>query len=111
MLRAREIIQEDELGDRSLDSLVVRLADTPKVRERPAGQRDLQEIPPSELFVVLDRICASNPVAQQDGGALTRALLDHYGFTRYTEVRRKHLVRILELYRRRKDDANPSADY
>ena len=111
MLRAGEIIQEDELGDRSLDSLVIRLADTPKVRERPTGQRDLQEIPPSELFVVLDRICASNPVAQQDGGALTRALLDHYGFTRYTEVRRKHLVRILELYRRRKDETNPSADY
>lgn len=110
MLRAREIIQEDELGDRSLDSLVVRLADTPKVRERPAGQRDLQEIPPSELLVVLDRICASTTAAQQNGETLARALIRHYGFTRYTDVRKKHLVRILELYRRRKDDANPSAD-
>lgn len=56
MQRTGEIVIEDELGDGSPQSKVIRLAGTPKVRERPAGHRDLLEIPASELFLVLNRI-------------------------------------------------------
>ncbi|ROR02920.1 AAA domain-containing protein [Desulfosoma caldarium] len=101
MQKEGEIVVEHELGDRSLDSQVLRLAGAPKVRERPAGQRDLLEIPPSELFLVLDRIQTSLTDPAPDDEALARALLRHYGFTRLTEGRRKHLTRILESHRRR----------
>jgi very-short-patch-repair endonuclease len=103
MQRAGEIVVEDELGDRSLESQVLRLAAAPRVRERPAGQRDLLEIPPSELLLVLDRIQTSSTV--HDDEALARALLKHYGFTRLTELRRKHVTMILDVYRRQRRES------
>lgn len=100
MLRSGEIAQEDELGDSSPEGLVVRLAGIPKVRERCAGRRDISEIPPSELLLVLDRIRASSASGDQDDETLARLLLDHYAFNRLTEVRRKHLARILNIHYR-----------
>jgi very-short-patch-repair endonuclease len=101
MQRAGEIVVEDELGDRSLESQVLRLAGGPRVRERPAGRRDLLEIPPSELFLALDRLSGPSTDNVQNDEALGRALLQRYGFSRLTEVRRRHLSKILEGYRRR----------
>jgi very-short-patch-repair endonuclease len=102
MQRAGEIVVEDELGDRSLESQVLRLAGAPRVRERPAGGRDLLEIPPSELFLVLDRLLGPSNDPLKDQEACCRALLEHYGFSRLTKVRRRHLAKILEGYRRRR---------
>jgi very-short-patch-repair endonuclease len=102
MQKAGEIVVEDELGDRSLEAQVLRLVGTPRVRERPAGRRDLLEIPPSELLLVLDRVQASSASAVQDDETLARSLLQHYGFTRLTEVRRKHLARMLDVHRRQR---------
>jgi very-short-patch-repair endonuclease len=102
MQRAGEIVVEDELGDRSLESQVLRLAGMPRVRERSAGGRDLLEIPPSELFLVLDHLLGSSNDRLQYEEGLFRALLEHYGFSRLTEVRRRHLARILERYRGRR---------
>jgi very-short-patch-repair endonuclease len=110
MLRSGEIVQEDELSDGSPEGLVVRLEGTPKVRERPAGRRDLLEIPPSELFLVLDRVYASSASVVQDDETLARALLDHYGFNRLTEVRRKHLARILNVHRRQSEESKSGMD-
>jgi very-short-patch-repair endonuclease len=102
MQRVGEIVVEDELGDRSLESQVLRLPGAPRVRERPAGRRDLFEIPPSELFLVLDRLLGSSNDPLHDEEACCRALLEHYGFSRLTEARRRHLTKILEGYRRRR---------
>lgn len=102
MQRAGEIVVEDELGDRSLESQVLRLAGAPRVRERPGGRRELLEIPPSELFLVLDRLLGSSNDPLQDAEACCRALLEHYGFSRLTEVRRRHLTKIFEGYRHRR---------
>jgi hypothetical protein len=102
MQRAGEIVVEDELGDRSLESQVLRLAGTPRVRERPAGRRDLLEIPPSELFLILDRFSGSSADTVQNDQVLSRALLEHYKFSRLTEVRKEHLAKILDSYRRRR---------
>jgi very-short-patch-repair endonuclease len=98
MLRSEEIVQEDELRDGSPEGLVVRLTGTPRVRERPAGQRDLQEIPPSELLMLLGRIATSISESPQDLEMSCRTILDHYGFTRLTEARRKYLTKILKMY-------------
>jgi len=104
MQRAGEIVLEDELGDRSLESQVVRLPGAPRVRERPAGRRDLLEIPPSELLLVIDRMQTLSTSSAGDDEELARALLAHYGFTRLTEARRKHILRILNVYRQHKRD-------
>lgn len=100
MQRAGEILVEDELGDRSLESQVLRLANTPKVKERPTGQRDLIDIPPSELFRVLDSVKTSAHVAANDE-VLARSILDYYGFSRLTKVRRRHLAKVLGAYRQK----------
>ena len=97
--RAGEIVLEDELGDHSLESQVLRLPNQPKIRVRPAGRRDLLEIPPSELLLVIDRMQTSPTSSARDDEELARALLEHYGFTRLTEARRKHIVKILAVYR------------
>jgi very-short-patch-repair endonuclease len=99
MLRSGEIVQEDELGDRSAEKQVIRLAGTPKVRERPAGRRDLLEIPLSELRVVLDRLETTAVSTDQDDEDLLRRLLEHYGYTRLTKVRRMYLDRVLQRHR------------
>lgn len=97
--RAGEVVVEDELGDRSLESQVLRLAGTPSVKERPAQGRDLREIPPSELACVLQRIADKEPLAAQDDEALFRLLLDHYGFGRLTRVRSVYLSKVLRAWR------------
>jgi very-short-patch-repair endonuclease len=100
MQRAGEIIVEDELGDRSLESQVVRLAIAPRVRERSTEGRDLLEIPPSELFLVLNRLLGPSKVSRLSDEEVFYRLLEHYGFSRLTAVRRRHLAKMLECYRR-----------
>jgi len=102
MLRAKEIEMEDELGDRSLEGQVLRISGTPRVRERAAEGRDLLEIPPSELLLVIDRLRSSSKENARDDEGIARALLAHYGFVRLTEVKKKHIVKILGVYRRTK---------
>lgn len=96
MQKAGEIVVEDELADRSLESQVLRVAGGPRVRERPAGRRDLLEIPPSELLAVLRRsIHGATPSGDPD--ALFRMLLEHYGFSRLTKPRSEYLSKVLRL--------------
>lgn len=97
MLRAGEIDQEDELSDASPEGQVVRLAGAGKVEMRPAGRRDLLEIPPSELLAVLGRLFPANPGAREDDETLLRSVLEHYGFSRLTRPRRDYLAKVLRL--------------
>jgi very-short-patch-repair endonuclease len=100
MLRAGEIVQDDELGDGSPDSLVVRLAGAAKVQERPAGRRDLVEIPPSELHLILGRLApASVGSGDENDELLFRKVIEHYGFGRLTGLRRKYLFRVIKALR------------
>ena len=97
MLRAGEIEQEDELRDGSPEGQVLRVAGAPKVIVRPAGRRDLLEIPPSELLAVLRRLPHGSGQSHGDGEALSRALVEHYGFSRLTKPRGEYLSRVLRL--------------
>ncbi|MBI1898945.1 MAG: AAA family ATPase [Acidobacteria bacterium] len=110
MLRAGEIVMEDELGDASPIGQVLRLATAPKVRERPAGRRDLLEIPPSELSLILDRLQTSGIGAEVDDEDPARRLLEHYGFVRLTATRRKYLTRVIELRNLKRKESNGSAE-
>jgi very-short-patch-repair endonuclease len=97
MLRAGEIVQEDELRDGSLEGQVLRLAGAPMVKVRPAGRRDLLEIPPSELLAVLRRSPHGGTQPRGDGEDLSRSLLEHYGFSRLTKPRKEYLSKVLRL--------------
>ena len=99
MLRSGEICQEDQFGDGSPEGQIIWLSGTPRVRLRPAGRRDLLEIPAAEILVVLDRIHPSNDGRQPDEQAVLRALLEYYDYTRLTAIRRKYLNRVLDLWR------------
>ncbi len=76
--KAGEIVVEYELGDRLPQSQVTRVAGAPRVRERPAGRRELLDIPPSEMFLILDRVLCSSIQGSQDEAALFGALLEQY---------------------------------
>jgi len=102
LLKAGDIEQEEELGPGKAGGSVIRMAGTPKVRLRPAGRRKFEEIPPSEIFLVLDRL-QIHPV---DGGPddeelFFRKILDHFGFRQLTRTRRKHLQNILNRFRQK----------
>ncbi len=99
MLRAGEIVQEDEFGDGSPEGRVLRIAGTPSVKVRPAGRRDLLETPPSELIAVLRLKGKAAIVPGGDDEELCRALLEHYGFTRLTRSRKAYLSKIIERAR------------
>lgn len=105
MLRAGEIVQDDEFGAGSPDGQVVRIAGAPGVKVRPAGRRDLLEIPPSELLTVLRRLPHGGDQSHGDGEASSRALLEHYGFSRLTKPRREYLSKVLSLLRQAEHDS------
>lgn len=99
MLRAGEIVQEDELRDGSPEGHVLRLVGVAMVQLRPAGRRDLLEIPPSELLGVLRRKPSGSMQSANDDETLLRTLLEHYGFHRLTKSRREYLLKVLRLQR------------
>lgn len=107
MLRAGEIAQEDELRDGSPDTQVLRITGVPAVNMRPAGRRDLLEIPPSELLAVLRRSGRQNGEWPGDPEAMFRVLLEHYGFSRLTKPRREYLSRVLGLLQQSEDGSGP----
>jgi very-short-patch-repair endonuclease len=105
MLRAKEILQVDELGGSRPEGLVIRLAGTPSVVERPAGRRALNEIPPSELFLIFDRVLAQKSLTNKEETEwLFRTVLDYYGFTKLTQVRWRHLERLLKTWQEKRVD-------
>jgi very-short-patch-repair endonuclease len=109
LLITGEIVQIDELGNGKPEGLVVRTAGTPTVRLRPAGRRKLEEIPPSEIFLVLDRLqtTASDP---NDEELFFRKILEHFGFNQLTRTRRKHLQNLLNRFRQRGQHIQPDQD-
>jgi very-short-patch-repair endonuclease len=107
MLRAGEIVQEDELRDGSPEGQVLRIAGSPSVNVRPTGRRDLLEIPPSELVEVLRRLPHEGGQLHDDGETVFRTLLEHYGFSRLTKPRREYLSKVLQLLHQPKYGAGP----
>jgi very-short-patch-repair endonuclease len=108
MLRAGEIVQEDELRDGLLEGQVLRLAGAPKVKVRPAGRRDLLELPPSELLTVLRR--SPHGGTRGDGEDLSRSLLEHYGFSRLTKPRKEYLSKVFRLREQSEPEHQSRAD-
>lgn len=76
------------------------IAGRPRVQVRPAGDRDLLEIPPSELVAVLESDVDYNWVGSSSEESLMRLLLNHYGFQRLTSNRRRYLQAVLRAWQK-----------
>jgi len=98
LLRTGEIEQLDEFGDGSNEGVVLRLSGCTVVKERPAGKRNLTEIPPSELIAVIQQILASSG-KRMDDEQVCHQVLFHYKFYSLTQVRKRHLRRVLATMR------------
>lgn len=109
LLKAGESVQEDELGSGKPEGIVVRVAGTPAVRLRPAGRRKVEEIPPSEIFLVLDRLqtTVSDP---NDEELFFRKILEHFGFHQLTRTRRKHLQNLLNRFKQMQKHIRPNQE-
>jgi very-short-patch-repair endonuclease len=95
------IVLENELRPGDPDGQVVRLTGAPPVRSRPAGQRSLEEIPPSELLKWLeDRRPTTGELFPDNRDACCRYLLERAGGQAMTLSKRKHLEKILSFSRR-----------
>ena len=84
---------------------MIRLAGVARLRVRPAGKRDLLEIPPSELLAVLGRLFPTTPGIREDDERLHRSILEHYAFSRLTRPRRDYLTKVLRLRHSREKES------
>jgi very-short-patch-repair endonuclease len=91
---SNQVVVVDELGDRTLESQVVRLANSPPARVRPGRRRDLLEIPPSELLSLREMLRSSVHAGSEDDEPMMRAVLQFYGFERLTKRWRQYLDRV-----------------
>lgn len=91
MKRMSQIEVEDELEDGSLEGRIYRLHGTQRVKERPAGRRRLEEIPPSEIISALSR----SEIKFDDIDRCCRQVLEHYSFQRLTVPRREYLAKVV----------------
>lgn len=110
MVKSGEVISEDEIGDRSLESQVLRLPSSPRVLQRPAGKRDLLDIPASELCMHIERLNLRFDKPGLDHELAMRRILEFYGFTRLTSVRRKYLYKVIELHRFKKESPSETGN-
>jgi very-short-patch-repair endonuclease len=95
LLASGEVVLENELGGSTQEGQVLRVANTPRVRPRPVGQRSLEEIPPSELMSWLDdRRSSLGQHFSPDADDCTRYLLHRCGCHTMTLPRRKYLQRV-----------------
>lgn len=107
LLKAGEIVQEVELDAKKPEEQVIRMAGTPPVRLRPAGRRKLEEIPPAEVFLILDRMPSSQ---SQDDDFLCRKILEHFGYNQLTKTRKMHLQKLLHHFRQREEQTYQDKD-
>ncbi len=88
-LREGLIVERNEEGTDDVEARVLRSPDAPMVIVRQRSDRDLQDVPPSEVATVMHRLLAENPRLSSE--TLYRATLDAFGLRRLTEPARARL--------------------
>lgn len=91
MKRMKQVEMEVELEDDSEDGRIYRLSNTPRVRERAAGARKMEEIPPSEIASILKRHEGTLDGIKESWCVVQEV----YGFQRLTAPRRQYLEKVI----------------
>jgi hypothetical protein len=95
-----EVIMEEQVSGESIASATFRLVEQPPVITRVRGARDLYDIPPREIAMILRGVMKSKPAlakasAKED---LFRQVLLLLDFTKLTKKADEYLSRILANY-------------
>lgn len=95
-LRQGLVEGRDEHGNRELYCRIVRKVGTPAVVVRKRGGRDFDEIPPSELGVVMKYHYRQNTTQNTD--QLLQSVMEQYDFGRMTSNIRENLLKIKDRF-------------
>lgn len=95
-----ELIMEEQVSGESIASATFRLAEQPAVITRVRGARDLYDIPPREIAMIIRGVMKSKPALSKASarGDLFRQVLLLLDFTKLTKKAEDHLSRILATY-------------
>lgn len=95
--RSGEIISQEEMEHRGSDP-ILRVGGTDAVRRRPIGDREFEEVPPSEWAQTMLDICGGGDgLRRTSRDEAFRRALAHYQLTSLTQNRRNILDRALQL--------------
>lgn len=105
LIKSGVVVRETEMASLGNDERVLRLANTPRWRVRPAGHRDILEIPPLELMAVLDeerlRSEDADSITERD---LAYTLLYRYDGKNMTHVRQTYLFSVVRAWKQNTPD-------
>jgi hypothetical protein len=95
-----EVIMEEQVSGESIASASFRSADQPPVITRVRGARDLYDIPPREIAMIIRGVMKSRPSLSKANAKedLFRQVLLLLDFTKLTKKADEHLSRILATY-------------
>ena len=93
-----EIELSDEYGNDKLRDKIARLAGAAPVRLRPRGERNIQDIPPSELAEAMRMLETKGDLLGQDEEEVFRKTLDFFHLKRLTKKTREILMVALSIY-------------
>jgi hypothetical protein len=84
-VRAETLEQTNEYNTNDQANQIVRAAGIPTVRLRPRGERNLEDIPPSELAAVMQQVITSSGSGQVLKEDVFREVLNRYELTKLTQ--------------------------
>jgi very-short-patch-repair endonuclease len=95
-----EVIMEEQVSGESIASASFRSADQPPVITRVRGARDLYDIPPREIAMIIRGVMKSRPALSKANSKedLFRQVLLLLDFTKLTKKAEDHLTRIMATY-------------
>ena len=95
-----DIIMEEQVSGESIASASFRTADQPPVITRVRGARDLYDIPPREIAMIIRGVMKSRPALSKASAKedLFRQVLLLLDFTKLTKKAEEHFSRILVTY-------------
>lgn len=106
LIKAGVVVRDTEMASLGKESQVLRLANSPRWRIRPAGHRDILEIPPLELMAVLDEeMLRAEDADSQSDREWAYTLLHRYEGKNMTHVRQTYLFAVVREWSRNRGSA------
>ena len=102
LLNRGEVVVEEQLAGETMASATFRMKEQPPVITRVRGARDLYDMPPREIAMIIRGVMKSQPSLGKKSNreALFRQVLLLLDFTKLTKKADEHLTRIWATYDR-----------